>query len=117
MNRRRKIETRNLLFVAALVLLQGAPVFPRSASDRDGVDFEAMAFEAGAVLGESGEVRLQQTPSAGLSRNTKIVLGVVAVGALVFMLYYTLAVRAVLDAVPEAGETGLGAESLPASPR
>lgn len=107
----------SLRFAAALVLLQGAPVFPHSAADREGVDFEAMAFEAGAVLGKSGEVRLQPTPSAGMSRNTKIVLGVVAVGALVFVLYYALAVRAVLDAVPEAGETGLGARSLPESLR
>ena len=52
-----------------------------------------------------------------MSRGVRIVLGVVAVSSLVLVVYGVLAVRAVLDAVPEAGKTGLGAGSLPESPR
>lgn len=110
-------KTIIFFFFFALVVPREAPALPLSAFEREGVDFEAMAFEAGAALGERGEVRLQQTGSQGMSRNTKIVLGVAAVGALVFVLYHVLAVRAVLDAVSEAGETGLGAGSPPESPR
>lgn len=108
---------RNLLFVAAIVLQPDASAFPLSAGEGERVDFEAMAFAAGAALGEGGEVRLQQGPSGGMSRNTKIALGVVVVGALVFVVYSVLAVSAVLDAVPEAGATGVGAGSLPESPQ
>lgn len=108
---------RNLLLVAAIVLQQGASAFPLSAGEPERVDFEALAFEAGTALGERGEVRLQQTGSQGMSRSTKIALGVVAVGALVFVLYSVLAVSAVLDVVSEAGQTGPGAGALPESPQ
>lgn len=106
-----------LLLVAAIVLPQGASAFPLSAGEPERADFEALAFEAGAALGERGEVRLPQTGSPGMSRSTKIALGVVAVGALVFVLYSVLAVSAVMEVVSEAGQTGPGAGALPESPR
>lgn len=111
---------RTVLFAVALVLLRGAPAFPHSAGEGERVDFEAMAFAAGAALGESGEVRLQQAASRGMSKGAKIALGVVAAGALVFLIYSVLAVTAVhdaIDALPEAGKTGLGRPSLPESLR
>lgn len=109
-----------LLFLIALAVSSSGSGVPVSAAEGERVDFEAMAFEAGAALGGGGEVRLQQTGSPGMSRGAKIALGVAAVGALVFVLYSVLAVSAVMevvDAVPEAGHTGLGAGPLPESPR
>ena len=123
---------RNALFVAALVLALAFPIAARErmASGRalpglgaphevsEPVDFEAMAFDAGAALGKSGDLRLQQTLSRGMSRNTKIVLGAVALGLLVYVVAAVLAVNDIIDDVlPEEGNPGPGTESLAGTAR
>ena len=106
---------RHTLFVAALVM---APAFPLAAQERERVDFEAMAFDAGAALGQSGDLRLQQTPSRGMSRNAKIALGAVALGLLVYVVAAVLVANDIIDEVlPEEGNTGPGTESLAGTAR
>ena len=106
---------RNTLFVAALVM---ALAFPLAAHEREPVDFEAMAFDAGAALGKSGDLRLQQTQSRGMSKTAKIALGAVALGLLVYVVAAVLAVNDIIDDVlPEEGNPGPGTESFAGTAR
>ena len=95
-----------------------ALAFPLAAQERERVDFEAMAFDAGAALGQSGDLRLQQTPSRGMSRNAKIALGAVALGLLVYVVATVLVANDLIDTVlPEEGNPGPGTESLAGTAR
>ena len=77
-----------------------------------------MAFDAGAALGQSGDLRLQQTQSRGMSRNTKIVLGAVALGLLVYFVAAVPVADDIFDEVlPEEGNPGPGTESLAGTAR